>query len=335
MDKKRRETKSLSTYPNNEFNKTALRHVLQLVENNSSCGMTHKKFTLLNNYGTGFFESFSIDGITIHLSQISLIKNIKIKWRYTKSVFELSYLLNGEKLIELDTVKRPIIYESLDSYFVNLKDSSGTVTYLKNKSYSECKIHMHTSFIEKYNIQESDFKIVAKNNFYNSHFKPHCKYTQHILTEVISDNQKGFFKRLFLESKVLELLRLYLSKTAIEKTDIITNSSNYIKKLYQVQSIISSDLSQQHTIGELARRTGLNDFILKKEFKTTFGKTVFEYVTHLRMKKAKKLLKHTQKPIYEIAELVGYKNATHFSAAFKRFSEMSPKLYRNLKVNYL
>ena len=47
------------------------------------------------------------------------------------------------------------------------------------------------------------------------------------------------------------------------------------------------------------------------------------------MKKAKELLKMTQLPIYEIAEEVGYKNATHFSAAFKRSYKESPKEYRN------
>ena len=47
--------------------------------------------------------------------------------------------------------------------------------------------------------------------------------------------------------------------------------------------------------------------------------------------RAKYLLENTELPIYEIAESVGYKNATHFSAAFKRFYNETPKVCR-LKI---
>lgn len=47
------------------------------------------------------------------------------------------------------------------------------------------------------------------------------------------------------------------------------------------------------------------------------------------MTKAKDLLRGTQMPIYQIAEDVGYKNATHFSAAFKKYYGELPKQYRN------
>ncbi len=48
------------------------------------------------------------------------------------------------------------------------------------------------------------------------------------------------------------------------------------------------------------------------------------------MDRAKDLLRSTQLPIYQIADEIGYKNATHFSAAFKRCFGMTPKNFRNV-----
>ena len=46
------------------------------------------------------------------------------------------------------------------------------------------------------------------------------------------------------------------------------------------------------------------------------------------MEKAVQLLNLSNKPIYEISDLVGYKNPTHFSAAFKRNFGCTPRQFR-------
>jgi len=51
------------------------------------------------------------------------------------------------------------------------------------------------------------------------------------------------------------------------------------------------------------------------------------------LSKAKNLLKNLQLPIYQIAEDVGYKNATHFSAAFKKQFGHTPKYFRSAIAN--
>ena len=133
---------------------------------------------------------------------------------------------------------------------------------------------------------------------------------------------------MFLESKTLELVAIQLDSKNEPKSNTIQQTDNQVKKLYKVQHLISADLSVQYSIQELAREVGLNDFILKKEFKRVFNQTIFEYASFRRMEKAKQLLLHSPKPIYEISELVGYKNSTHFSAAFKKIEKITPKKYR-------
>jgi AraC-like DNA-binding protein len=54
----------------------------------------------------------------------------------------------------------------------------------------------------------------------------------------------------------------------------------------------------------------------------------WEYVTRLRMEKAKHLLLNTGNTINAIADAVGYNSEYHFSRKFKEYAAMSPGVYR-------
>ena len=63
-------------------------------------------------------------------------------------------------------------------------------------------------------------------------------------------------------------------------------------------------------------------------FKENTGKTFVEYLTEVRMDKAKELLANTDLMLYSIAEKVGYENPAYFTVAFKKNNGMNPKEYR-------
>jgi len=63
-------------------------------------------------------------------------------------------------------------------------------------------------------------------------------------------------------------------------------------------------------------------------FKENAGKTFIEYLTEVRMDKAKELLTNTDMMLYSIAEKVGYENPAYFTVAFKKNNGMNPKEYR-------
>ncbi len=63
-------------------------------------------------------------------------------------------------------------------------------------------------------------------------------------------------------------------------------------------------------------------------FKEETGKTFVEYLTEVRMDKAKELLRSTDRMLYDIAERVGYENPAYFTVAFKKQVGLSPRDYR-------
>lgn len=66
-------------------------------------------------------------------------------------------------------------------------------------------------------------------------------------------------------------------------------------------------------------------------FKQHTGMTFVEYLTRIRLEKAKELLAVTSEKTYEIALRVGYGDPHYFSVIFKRQTGTTPKEYRNLQ----
>lgn len=66
-------------------------------------------------------------------------------------------------------------------------------------------------------------------------------------------------------------------------------------------------------------------------FKEETGATFVQYLTELRMKRAKELLADPEAKIFVIAEEVGYSDYHHFAKSFKKHTGMTPKDYRRAR----
>ncbi len=82
------------------------------------------------------------------------------------------------------------------------------------------------------------------------------------------------------------------------------------------------------TLKEMADELFLSVSQFSTIFKEGTGKTFVEYLTEVRLKEAKKLLKQTDLMVYEIAEKVGFNDPHYFSIAFKKHTGMRPGEYR-------
>jgi AraC-like DNA-binding protein len=80
---------------------------------------------------------------------------------------------------------------------------------------------------------------------------------------------------------------------------------------------------------QLENECGVDVNYLNILFKKEFGKTLYQYMTSVRMEHAKHFLETTENSISDIATLVGYPNANSFSRAFRRRAHMTPNKYRS------
>lgn len=101
--------------------------------------------------------------------------------------------------------------------------------------------------------------------------------------------------------------------------------SNLDKELLaQVKLWLESDLQAPSSLISLCKRSGLNREKLKKGFKMLYGLPPHTFHLQLRMKDAKRMVLETEKPVSEIAFLLGYEHTSNFCAAFKKFEGCAP-----------
>jgi len=111
-------------------------------------------------------------------------------------------------------------------------------------------------------------------------------------------------------------------KLNINETDVIIKAKRYIAGNYD-----NSDMK----LYDVAEYVGLNEKYFTNRFTKESGETFSNYLTGLRLEKAKELLRTTDFKIYEIAKMVGYHSAEHFTRTFKKIVGFSPNQYRKSK----
>ncbi|NEP58613.1 MAG: helix-turn-helix transcriptional regulator [Symploca sp. SIO2G7] len=141
--------------------------------------------------------------------------------------------------------------------------------------------------------------------------------------------QKGLTRRLYLESRAIELIALQLP---INSPDTLPAprllKADEVDRIHHAKEILLTNLEHPPSLLELAKQVGLNDYKLKQGFRQVFGTTAFGCLYHHRMEQAKLLLEAGYSTVTEVAQAVGYTSPTSFSAAFKKKFGVSPKTYK-------
>lgn len=150
-----------------------------------------------------------------------------------------------------------------------------------------------------------------------------------ILNNIIDCPISGPLKQHYLEAKVIELLIMQTQYLTHKQPTISVIINDDIEKLEVVRSYLKDNLHKNVTIEELSKRAGINTSKLKKEFKNTFGDTIFAYHTRLKMEYAQQTLRTSTKSITSIATETGYNYVQHFSKAFKKYFGVLPSELRS------
>ncbi|WP_346293682.1 AraC family transcriptional regulator [Sphaerothrix gracilis] len=150
---------------------------------------------------------------------------------------------------------------------------------------------------------------------------------------------QGMTQRLYLESKVWELMALLMEDLRLCKdTGTIAPilKADDIERIHYASKVLRRRLVNPPSLMELARTIGINDHKLKVGFRQVFGTTVFGYLHEQRMEKSRQLLESGDLNVTEAAQAVGFASRGHFANAFRRKYGVNPGVYarqrRSLKL---
>ncbi|MGJ7034550.1 response regulator [Anoxybacillus eryuanensis] len=96
----------------------------------------------------------------------------------------------------------------------------------------------------------------------------------------------------------------------------------------QVEMFLQENYCYDVTLEEVAKYVHLTPYYFSKLFKKETGQTFIDYVTHLRIEKAKQLMCDEGLTVKEACYRVGYKDPNYFSRVFKKVTNMTPTQYR-------
>lgn len=127
------------------------------------------------------------------------------------------------------------------------------------------------------------------------------------------------------EERLCELIDMAIENVrSMQKTDGIVHSQKDIIKDY-IDRNYKKDISAKDVAGIL----GYSDVYFSKVFKQLFDDNFINYLTKIRIDRAKVLLKDVSFNIKEVGKSVGYANSNYFTKVFKRSIGMSPSEYRS------
>jgi two-component system response regulator YesN len=127
--------------------------------------------------------------------------------------------------------------------------------------------------------------------------------------------------RLWFVSKMTDASRNITVKKEEKSDDIVSDAKEYIAANY------SRDIS----LDDVSRNVDVSPYYFTRLFKEETGVTFVEYLTTMRIDKAKEMLNASQFSMKEICQAVGYSDPNYFSRIFKKNVGVTPTEYRTEK----
>lgn len=150
---------------------------------------------------------------------------------------------------------------------------------------------------------------------------------------------KEFQKGIRIEDADMEVLNYY---EKIQNICMVKGKFDYTRELMQKMlpqyqesykgthqeirralKYIELHYAEELSLHDIAEYVGLSENYCSNLFKQEVGENMVFYINKVRIENAKKLLRNKSMKVYEVAEAVGYKNATYLSTMFKKIAGVS------------
>jgi AraC-like DNA-binding protein/ligand-binding sensor protein len=145
--------------------------------------------------------------------------------------------------------------------------------------------------------------------------------------------KKAYFSGKVLSPKqhesVVKLLSIFAQHLAMVSNQVIIQQENSESPVItRAKDYIQEHQSEKLSLGQVAKAVNMSAFYFCKMFKKVTGVNFTDYLSRVRIEKAKNLLLNPNLRVSEIAFEVGFQSLTHFNRVFKKLLGQSPTDYR-------
>ncbi|SDK02965.1 response regulator [Sediminibacillus albus] len=178
-------------------------------------------------------------------------------------------------------------------------------------------------------------EVVSGSDTIAQHFLAEMWQNKHAKTELL---QELFFRL----KQELQKRDIQPPETAMPDMDSYQDWAEYIKlaslnvqhhfqsqdKIERAKKFIHDHYHEPISLEDVSFRSELSPNYFSNLFKESTGETFIDYLTHIRLLKAKEFLQSNKYSLKEICFMVGYKDPNYFSRVFKKYFSLSPKQYQ-------
>lgn len=151
-----------------------------------------------------------------------------------------------------------------------------------------------------------------------------------LLAEADAETPSGkLYADSLIQTLTLHLLKNYTNANSVQE-NLNGGLSGY--KLRRVQEFIDANLEEDLSLAELAEVADLSQYHFARAFRKSTGQTPQHYLMEQRIERAKQLLAKEDLPIVEVSLQTGFKNQSHFTTLFRKFTKLTPKNWREMKL---
>ena len=214
-------------------------------------------------------------------------------------------------------------YDGLYAWLRNQYNSNCTICSIVTGSYFD----EFQNLFPKVRLQRKRF-ITSANNIFctgsvNAARDIMLHFVQLLYGESIADEISHHFTH--------ELKRSYES-LLLSKDQQATHHDELIIK---VQEWLQENYANNLHVSEVADNFKLSARSLNRRFKNATTTTPLQYLQELRIEQANELLKKSNLSVSEVADQVGYQDASYFTSLFKKLNSVTPNEYKSLVRNKL
>lgn len=177
------------------------------------------------------------------------------------------------------------------------------------------------------------FASFQTNHVSSSHVKYISGQIYYILTRVLLQKdlpevQTDFLNLLEHSTNAEELQRSLLQTVGQIRQAVSRGGKQMSQMSRNAAEYIARHLSDDLALETIAEAVNTNPSYLSRIFKKECGETLTEYITRMRIEKAKELLRLPDHFVYQVSEATGFHDPAYFSTIFKKYTGMSPKEYK-------
>lgn len=274
---------------------------------------------------------------------------------------EFKYAREGLVLGAFDYITKPVEEAAMEKLLLRAKE------FILNKKYEQQRIkQLEKNLEEKVEVFFPQYEVARLTETINAGDEQAVSYADHMASMIFAKMDQNIIKAESLLSSILnevkkEIIKShpwldkFISIKEIGEVDFSrVNEPEAVKSAFvsAVKSVVSvltrlkycarekgivdqvcnyvlENIDKGISLTTAADSLFLNKSYVSGVFKQKTDMTFTEYLTYVKMERAKKLIQDGRLKIYEIAELLDFNDIEYFSRLFKKHSGLSPSEYRH------